>query len=114
MICVTHYMLQKTLQLSLQRALCKRQDSGYPPMCGQGQGFATKRTFCGGEAIISHTRQVENKLKSSQAFGYGVCLTSLPLQCLYAMYDSSSRILIYSINEEFPSPLLLLSLCVFG
>ena len=76
--------------LSLERALCKRQDPGCPPMCGQGQGFATKRPFCGGEAIISHTRQVENKLKSSQAFGYGVSLTSLPLQCLYAMYDSSS------------------------
>ena len=59
-------------------------------MYGEGQGFATKRPFCGGEAIICHTRQVENKLKSSQAFGYGVFLTSLPLQCLYAMYDLSS------------------------
>ena len=81
---------KKNLQLSLGRALCKRQDLGCLPVCGQGQGFATKRPFCGGEAIISHTRQVENKLKSSQAFGYGVSLTSLPLQCLYAMYDSSS------------------------
>ena len=80
----------KNLQLSLGRVLCKRQDLGCSPMCGQGQGFATKRPFCGGEAIISHTRQVENKLKSSQVFGYGVSLTSLPLQCLYAMYDSSS------------------------
>ena len=60
------------------------------PCVDKAKGLQQKGHFVEERPSFLTQRQVENKLKSSQAFGYGVSLTSLPLQCLYAMYDSSS------------------------
>ena len=79
----------KNPQIEPRKSICKRQDPGCPPMCGQGQGFATKRAICGGRGIILHTRQVETssralKLLAMESISHLLASTLYPC---YAMYD---------------------------
>ena len=62
--CNTPCNLCKNPQIKPRKSLCTRQDLGCPPMCGQGQGFATKRETFGERGIILHTRQVETSSRA--------------------------------------------------
>ena len=85
---IPHVIYVKILKLSLGRSLCTRQDLGCPPMCGQGQGFTTKRATFGKRVIILHTKQVRLAQELSSFWLWSLSLTScFYIVSCYAMYD---------------------------
>ena len=85
---IPHVIYVKILKLSLGRSLCTRQDLGCPPMCGQGQGFTTKRATFGERVIILHTKQVRLAKELSSFWLWSLSLTScFYIVSCYAMYD---------------------------
>ena len=82
---IPHVIYVKILKLSLGRSLCTRQDLGCPPMCGQGQGFATKRATFGERGIILHIRQVETSSRALKILAMESISHLQPLHGIHAM-----------------------------